>query len=120
MATPRFFLWREVLEETWALQTLHRAEERYRADYPEVGYSLDLPSLGPPLRTLPPSVERAGIVDGALSEGIYCAGKEPLTYQARAGDAGTIVAYTVRLASHGNTRTMDETGSIEFVMNFPE
>ena len=120
MAIPRFFLWREVLAETWALQTLHRAEARYRTHYPEVGYSPDLRSLGPPPRTVPPSVERAGVVDGSLSEGIYCAGKDRLTYEPRTGDDGTIVAYTVHLKSHGNARLMDETGSIRFVMSPPE
>ena len=33
MATPRFFLWRQVGAETRALQTLHRAEARYRAQW---------------------------------------------------------------------------------------
>ncbi len=120
MAIPRFFLWQEFGAETRALQTLHRAEVRYRAHYPEVGYSPDLRSLGPPPRTVPPSVERAGVVDDSLSEGIYCAGKDRLTYEPRTGDDGTIVAYTVQLKSHGHTRLMDETGSIGTAVNSPE
>lgn len=117
IALPRFFLSREVGAETRALRTLHRAEEGYRRHYPEVGYSPDLRSLGPPPRTVPPSAERAGVVDGSLSAGIYCAGKDRLTYEPRTGDDGTMVAYTVQLKSHGNARLMDETGSIQFVAN---
>jgi hypothetical protein len=120
IALPRFFLWREIGAEKLALRTLHRAEEGYRSRYPETGYSPDLRSLGPPPRTVRPSVERAGVVDGSLSEGIYCAGKDRLIYEPRAGDDGTIVAYTVHLKSRWTTRLMDETGSIRFVANPPE
>ncbi len=112
IALPRFFLWREIGAERLALQTLHRAEAGYRSRYPETGYSPDLRSLGPPPPTVSRSVEHAGLVDGPLSRGIYCAGKDPLAYEPRAGDDGTIVAYTVRLKSYGSTRLMDETGSI--------
>ncbi len=120
IALPRFFLFREVGAERLALRTLHRAEEDYRSRYPETGFSPDLRSLGPPPPNGPPSVERAALVDGSLSKGIYCAGKDRLTYDPRAGDDGTIVAYTVQLKSHGHTRLMDETGSIGTAVNSPE
>ena len=120
MAIPRFFLWREVGAETLALRTLHRAESGYRLRYPETGYSPDLRSLGPPPRSVPASVKRAGIVAGPLSEGIYCAGKGRLRYEPHTGDDGTVVAYEIRLNSRLYTRRMDETGAIQFAANPPE
>ncbi len=120
IALPRFLIFHEMAVQTGTLQRLHRAEARYRTLYPEFGYSPDLRSLGPPPPSVPPSLERAGLVDGSLSEGIYCAGEDRLTYEPRTGDDGTIVAYTVHLNLHGNTRLMDETGSIRFVANPPE
>ena len=120
IALPRFFLWQEMGTEQQALQTLHRAEARYRSRYPETGYSRDLRSLGPPPPTVSRSVERAGMLDGSLSEGIYCAGKDPLAYEPRTGDDGTIVAYTVRVNSYGSTRLIDETGLIRSFLDLPE
>jgi len=120
MAIPRFFLWREVGAETLALRTLHRAESGYRSRYPETGYSPDLRSLGPPPRSVPASVKRAGIVAGPLSEGIYCAGKDRLRYEPHTGDDGTVVAYEIRLNSRLYTRLMDETGAIQFAAKPPE
>ena len=120
IALPRFFLWREVGAEELALRTLHRAETGYRARHPETGYSPDLRSLGPPSPTASQSVEPAGIVDGPLSQGIYCEGKDRLAYEPRTGDDGTIVAYAIRVKSHGSTRLIDETGSIRSFVDRPE
>ena len=117
MAIPRFFLWREFGAEKLALRTLHRAESGYRSRYPGTGYSPDLRSLGPPPRSVPASVKRAGIVAGPLSEGIYCAGKDRLRYEPHTGDDGTVVAYEIRLNSRLYTRRMDETGTIQFAAN---
>ena len=117
MALPRFLIFREIGSQTRTLETLHRAEGRYRTLYPEAGYSSDLRALGPPPPNAPPSAKRAGLVDDSLSEGVYCAREDRLSYEPRAADDGTIVAYTVRLNSHRNTGLIDETGSIEFVVN---
>jgi hypothetical protein len=117
LALPRFFLWREIGAETLALRTLHYAQARYRSRYPETGYSPDLGSLGPPPSTEPRSVEHAGLLDGPLFEGVYCAGKDPLAYEPRTGDDGTIVAYVVRLEVYGGTRLMDESGSIRSLLD---
>ncbi len=120
MALPRFYLWQEFGAETVALRTIHRAEKVYRSRYPEIGYSPDLQSLGPPAPSVAASVERAGIVDDPLSKGIYCTGKDRLAYEPQVEDDGTIVAYSIRLDSRGSARFMDESGAIEFVANPPE
>jgi hypothetical protein len=117
IALPRFFMSGEIGAERQALRTLHRAEMGYRSRYPETGYSPDLRSLGPPPPTMSRSVERAGILDGPLSEGIYCAGKDSLAYEPRRGDDGPIVAYTAWVKSYGSTTLIDETGLIR---SFPD
>ena len=120
IALPRFFLWREIGTGQQALRTLHRAETSYRTRYPEIGYSPDLRSLGPPPPTVSQSVQRAGLLDAPLSEGIYCAGKDPLAYEPRTGDDGPIVAYTAWVNSYGSTRLIDEKGLIRSFPDPPE
>jgi hypothetical protein len=93
---------------------LHQVEERYRALYPKVGYSLDLESLGPPPAGRPPSAERAGLIDAELASGRYCHGKILLHYALRRGADGVVAGYTIRAewAGRSQVRAIDETGAL--------
>ncbi len=110
MAMPRFLLFQEGGVQNKAFQTVQRAQERYRALYPEVGYSPDLRSLGPPPADAPKSAQHAGLLDPELQAGLYCPGKDPLRYTPRADADGKIAGYSIRIESHGVTRVRDETG----------
>ncbi|MEE8580470.1 MAG: hypothetical protein V3T33_02680, partial [Myxococcota bacterium] len=84
IAMPRFLIFQQVGRQNKAFQTVQRAQERYRALYPEVGYSPDLRSLGPPPADASESAQHAGLLDPELQAGLYCHGKEPLHYTPRA------------------------------------
>ena len=94
-----------------SLRAIHQAEERYRELYPEIGYSPDLRSLGPPESGAPPSANRAGLVSVDLAEGLSHQGHAPITYAPRAGADGVIAGYTVRIDSRV-LWVLDDTGEI--------
>ncbi len=110
MAMPRFLIFQQQGRQNKAFQTVQRAQERYRALYPEVGYSPDLRSLGPPPADASKSAQHADLLDPELQAGVYCHGKEPLRYTPRADANGKIAGYSIRIESHGVTRVRDETG----------
>ncbi len=110
IAMPRFLIFQQQGRQNKAFQTVQRAQERYRALYPEVGYSPDLRSLGPPPADASKSAQHAGLLDPELQAGLYCHGKEPLRYTPRADTEGKIAGYSIQIESHGVTRVRDETG----------
>ncbi|MCZ6571525.1 MAG: hypothetical protein O7B23_15345, partial [Deltaproteobacteria bacterium] len=110
MALPRFLIFQQQGRQNKAFQTIQRAQERYHALYPEVGYSPDLRSLGPPPADTSKSARHANLLDPELQAGVYCHGKEPLRYTPRADANGKIAGYSIRIESHGVTRVRDETG----------
>ncbi len=110
MAMPRFLIFQQQGRQSKAFQTIQRAQERYHALYPEVGYSPDLRSLGPPPADTSKSAQHAGLLDPELQAGLYCRGTEPLRYTPRADADGKIAGYSIRIESHGVTRVRDETG----------
>ena len=110
IAMPRFLIFQQQGRQNKAFQTVQRAQERYRALYPEVGYSPDLRSLGPPPADASKSAQHAGLLDPELQAGLYCHGKEPLRYTPRADADGKIAGYSIRIESRGVTRVRDETG----------
>ncbi len=110
MAMPRFLIFQQQGRQNKAFQTIQRAQERYHALYPEVGYSPDLRSLGPPPANTSKSAQHAGLLDPELQAGLYCHGKEPLRYTPRADANRKIAGYSIRIESHGATRVRDETG----------
>ena len=119
IALPRFLIFQERGVQERAIRTVQRAERQYRALYPEAGYSPDLRSLGPPPPDVPRSAQHAGLVNPDLQEGLYCHGKEPLSYTPRAALDGKIEGYTIRTESHGVTKTSDETGVTSVTISLP-
>ena len=99
-----------------SLRAIHQAEERYRELYPEIGYSPDLRSLGPPESGAPPSANRAGLLSIDLAEGRSHEVHAPITYAPRAGADGVIAGYTVRIDARILWGT-DETGEIRAVLS---
>ena len=110
IAIPRFLIFQERGVQERAFRSVERAQERYRARYPELGYSPDLRSLGPPPAGTPTSTRHADLLNPELQAGLYCHGKEPLTYAPRADSNGKIVGYGIQIGSHGVTHVRDETG----------
>ncbi len=108
---PVYLVDHERMRVDQAFRTLHQAEERYRVLYPDVGYSPDLRSLGPPASGASPSAERAGLVNADLGEGLYHQCIDPLSYAPRTAADGKTVGYTVR-AEAMLIRVMDETGEV--------
>lgn len=94
------------------LTQLHQAEEQYRQTYPEVGYSRDLPSLGPPAGRAAPSAGRADLVSADhLGMGRYFCDADTVSYVPRPGTDGVIAGYTIHVKTRV-LRVMDESGEI--------
>ena len=112
MAWPRFLLFQDRAVVHHPLTQLHQAEEQYRRAYPEVGYSPDLKSLGPPAGQAAPSADRAGLVSADhLGMGRYFCNADTVSYAPRLGTDGDIVGYTIHVKTRV-LRVMDESGEI--------
>ncbi len=114
MSLPGFLAYRDyglaVVDRP--LTQLHQAEEQYRQTYPEIGYSRDLQSLGPPAGQAAPSAERAGLVSADhLGMGRYFCDADTVSYAPRLGTDGEIVGYTIHVKTRV-LRVMDESGEI--------
>jgi hypothetical protein len=97
-----------------ALRTVHAAEEEYRRQFPDVGYSPDLQSLGPPLSSGQPSADRAGLVSSDLAAGRYEALQAPLIYEPSRDDRGLITGYSIRVKWRVNWG-LDQSGAIRHI-----
>lgn len=112
MALPRFLAYQDLSFVHHPLTQLHQAEEQYRKAYPEVGYSPDLKSLGPPAGQAAPSADRAGLVSADhLGMGRYLCDPGAVRYAPRLGTDGEIVGYTIHVKTKV-LRVMDESGTI--------
>lgn len=103
------------------LKTIHGAEVRYRTLYPDVGYSLDLQSLGPPPVGSTPSADHAGLLTFDLAKGRYCEHREALRYTIRMADNGKVEGFTIGGVWNRVVKQLDETGGLRtLVDNAPE
>ncbi len=103
------------------LKNIHGAEVRYRTLYPDVGYSLDLQSLGPPPGGAQPSADQAGLLTFDLAKGRYCEHREALRYTIRMADNGKVEGFTIGGVWNRVVKQLDETGELRTLAdNAPE